>query len=153
MKRCIVLLLCVSLALAGCGRVKRLLAPSAQPTPVVSPTLSVVEGEVEPGAPATAPGAPETLPAPGTPSQPSAPDLTAAAPTVTPQPNPTPDFSTLSFVEKNNLYLELLAQRQAEGADTSAAEDAYVRSLEATLTGDAALADEHLEQAILLLWK
>lgn len=79
----------------------------------------------------------------------------AASATLTPAPaaNPTPDFSAMSFAEKNNLYLQLLSQRQAEGVDTAAAEEAYAQSLEATFQGNAALADQDLEQAILLLWK
>jgi len=59
----------------------------------------------------------------------------------------------MTFVEKNNLFLRLLADRQAEGADTTAAEEAYVLSLEATLAGNTPLADQYLSQAILLLWR
>ena len=76
-----------------------------------------------------------------------------ATPTQPPAANPTPDFSTMTFVEKNNLYLQLLSDRQAEGADTTAAEEAYARSLDATLDGNAGEADQYLQQAILLLWK
>jgi len=78
---------------------------------------------------------------------------TAAAPAPIATANPTPDFSTMTFVEKNNLYLQLLSDRQAEGADTTAAEEAYARSLDATLDGNAGEADQYLQQAILLLWK
>jgi len=95
-----------------------------------------------------------SLAAPATASAPTsaAPSLTGAA-TQAPTVNPTPDFSAMTFVEKNNLYLQLLADRQAEGAVTTTAEETYARSLEAALEGNATLADQYLEQAILLLWK
>src|SRR3972149_6704557 len=72
----------------------------------------------------------------------------AAAPTIA----PTPDFSLMTFVEKNNLYLQLLGEKQTAGANTSDAEEAYTRSLEASLEGNSVQADEYLEQAILILW-
>ena len=75
------------------------------------------------------------------------------AATQSPAANPTPDFSTMTFVEKNNLYLQLLSDRQAEGMDTTAADEAYARSLGATMEGNASEADQYLQQAILLLWK
>ncbi len=86
-------------------------------------------------------------------------ELTTATPapiesiTQPPAANPTPDFSTMTFVEKNNLYLQQLSDRQAEGMDTTAAEEAYARSLGATMEGNASEADQYLQQAILLLWK
>jgi len=92
--------------------------------------------------------APVTASAP-TSAAPSPTRVTTQAPTA----NPTPDFSAMTFVEKNNLYLQLLADRQTEGADTTAAEEAYAQSLEATMEGNATLADQYLEQAILMLWK
>jgi hypothetical protein len=58
----------------------------------------------------------------------------------------------MTFVEKNNLYLQLLGEKQAAGADISDAEEAYTRSLEASLEGNSQQADLYLEQAILLLW-
>jgi len=73
--------------------------------------------------------------------------------TQTPTQAPTPDLASMTFVEKNDLFLRLLTDRQAEGADTTAAEEAYVRSLEATLAGNTLLADQYLSQAILLLWR
>jgi len=66
---------------------------------------------------------------------------------------PTPDLASMTFVERNDLFLQLLAARQAEGADTTAAEEAYARSLEAALEGNTALADQYLSQAIFLLWR
>lgn len=63
-----------------------------------------------------------------------------------------PDFASMTFVEENNLYLELLAERQTESADTSAAEEAYALFLDATLEGNSAQTDQYLQQAILLLW-
>ncbi len=70
----------------------------------------------------------------------------------TPTPAPTPDFASMNFVEKNNLYLELLAGRQTAGMDTTPAEEAYAQSLNAMFDGDTAQADQYLQQAILLLW-
>jgi len=78
---------------------------------------------------------------------------TTLQPSAAPAIAPTPDFAAMTFTEKNDLFIELLAARQAEGADTSAAEDAYGRSLEATLEGNTALADRYLIEAILLLWR
>lgn len=70
-----------------------------------------------------------------------------------PTPAPTPDFASMTFVEKNNLYLELLAERQAAGMDTTQAEEVYAQSLDAMFEGDTAQADQYLQQAILLFWK
>jgi hypothetical protein len=85
------------------------------------------------------------------------PTTAAAAPietaTQSPAANPPPDFSTMTFIEKNNLYLQLLSDRQAEGGDTTVAEEAYARSLDAAMEGNASEADQYLQQAILLLWK
>ncbi len=69
-----------------------------------------------------------------------------------PAPAPTPDFASMNFVEKNNLYLELLAERQAAGMDTTPAEEVYAQSLNVMFEGDTAQADQYLQQAILLLW-
>ena len=123
MKRWLVISLAVFLLVTGCARFR-----GGQPEPPVVSTVVPV--------PATA----ETALEP--PLQPS------AAPTIA----PTPDFASMNFVEENNLYLKFLAERQAEGADTSAAEEAYARSLDATLEGNSAQADQYLQQAILLLW-
>ena len=63
-----------------------------------------------------------------------------------------PDFASMSFVEKNNFYMQLLTEKINAGADISVAEDAYQKSLEASLAGNSAVADETLEEAILILW-
>jgi len=131
----LIILLAVSLAITGCAPLRRVLKGPQAPTPA----LSVAEGPTPVSAvpPQTeVPAAAPTLP-----------------PTVAPTSVPTPDFAAMTFAEKNDLFLELLAARQAEGADTSAAEDAYVRSLEATLEGNTTLADQYLIEAILLLWR
>lgn len=125
MRRSLLILLSLSLALASCARLKRtLIEPPTAPTAANSATASV-------------PAALTEAPVP--------------APTASPQP--TPDFASMTFAEKNALYLELLAARQAEGMDTTAAEDAYTLSLEATLEGNSTLADQYLVEAILLLWR
>ncbi len=79
--------------------------------------------------------------------------VTQTAPAPAESTPPAPDLAGMSFVEKNNLYLELLNQRLAEGMDTGPAEEAYTRSLEATMRGNSQQADQYLQQAILLLWK
>lgn len=125
MKRMIVITAFLMAATTACARLVK--APRSPQETAASPTaLQPAPSE----ATATPPALPAALPA-----------------------NPTPDFAAMSFVEKNNLYLQLLAERQAEGVDTAGAEDAYMHSVEATLEGDSALADRYLEQAILSLWK
>ncbi len=82
------------------------------------------------------------------------PTMTAASTQIPPTPTlaPTPDFASLTFVEKNELFLQVLAERQAAGLDTSAAEEVYLLSVEASFDGNSIQADQYLEQAILLLW-
>ncbi|MFQ5400664.1 MAG: hypothetical protein ACE5E7_13845 [Anaerolineae bacterium] len=93
-------------------------------------------------APPAQPGEPSVTPAPAT----------QAAPTMTPEPGEeAPDLTAMSFVEKNNLYIQLLNEGQTAGADTQTAEEAYAHSLEASLSGDAQAADRYLEQAIFIL--
>lgn len=136
--RSLIILLSLALALTACARLKRVVnPPPAAPATVAEATVS----------PPTAPGAVSsaTVPTPTASSATEAPPAASA--------RPTPDFAAMTFVEKNNLYLELLAARQAEGVDTTAAEEAYARSLDATLEGDGALADQYLIEAILLLWR
>ncbi len=58
------------------------------------------------------------------------------------------DLATMSFVEKNGFYLQLLDEKQAKGADTALAESAYQQSVEASLIGDSQKADQALIQAI-----
>ena len=68
------------------------------------------------------------------------------------QPEPAaPDFASMSFVEKNSLYMQLLNENMDAGLDTFAAEDAYQRSLEASLSSDNEKADRAVEEAILIL--
>lgn len=138
-KRSIILLLCLPLLATACAHFKKV---SVWP-PAVSKVASAPPALMPPSTAAfTSTGAlPITAPAP-----------TEVA-TQSPMANITPDFSTMTFVEKNNLYLQLLSDRQAKGADTTAAEQVYDQSLDATLEGNPALADQYLEQAILLLWK
>ncbi len=93
MRRPLLILLGLSLALASCARLKRTLSePPATPTAVSGTTASV-----------------------------------PAAASATPAAQPTPDFASMTFSEKNELFLELLAARQAEGVDTTAAQEAYAR--------------------------
>lgn len=66
--------------------------------------------------------------------------------------SPTPDFSSMSFLEKNNLYLQLLEGKQNAGVDTSKAEETYQNFLEDSLAGTSGEADQYLQEAILLLW-
>ena len=87
---------------------------------------------------------PDPQPANPTEALPSAP--------VEDQFSPEPDFTDMTFVEKNNLYLQLLTERQSSGGDTNQAEETYARSLEASLNGNAQQANQYQEQAILLLW-
>ena len=61
-------------------------------------------------------------------SEPTAAPAPIESATQSPAANSSPDFSTMTFVEKNNLYLQLLSDQQAEGMDTTAAEEAYARS-------------------------
>jgi hypothetical protein len=67
------------------------------------------------------------------------------------QPESLPDFVSMTFVEKNSLYMQLLNENLDAGIDTLAAENAYQRSLEASLSGDSGKADQALEEAILIL--
>lgn len=124
-KTSILLLLSVVLLATGCTRFKEIIKPFAAPT---SASIST------------------TIPPVPNPA-------VTSIPALVPTTSPTPDFSVMTFVEKNNLYLQLLSERQAEGVNTTAAEEAYTQSLDATLEGNAALADQYLGQAILLLWK
>jgi len=66
--------------------------------------------------------------------------------------DPAPDLTAMSFVEKNTLYMQLFDEKLAAGADTALAESAYQKSIEASLSGDSAQADQALEEAILYLW-
>ena len=66
--------------------------------------------------------------------------------------DPAPDFTTMNFVEKNKLYLQLFDEKSSAGADTTQAETAYQKSIEASLNGDSTTADRALEEAILILW-
>ncbi len=61
------------------------------------------------------------------------------------------DLSEMSFVERNNLYLDLLNHKIDAGADTTAVDKLYVLSMEAMLKDDVAAADQYLIQAIILL--
>ncbi|RME89940.1 MAG: hypothetical protein D6770_03445 [Anaerolineae bacterium] len=117
------------LTLTACARLKRRASP---PAPTVPSPQAAAERTPTPAIVAST----------ETPSQPPA--STA--------PVPTPDFASMTFAEKNELFLQLLAERQAAGMDTSAAEEAYTRSMEASFSGDASQADRYLEEAILLLW-
>jgi hypothetical protein len=84
----------------------------------------------------------------------SIPTMTAVSTQIlsTPTLAPTPDFSSMTFVEKNELFLQLLAEEQAAGLDTGEAEEVYLLSVEASFDGNSIQADQYLEQAILLLW-
>jgi hypothetical protein len=81
------------------------------------------------------------------------PEPTGKQAVTAPAPAAMPDLASMTFAERNDLFLQLLAARQAEGADTAAAEDAYTRSVEAALEGNSAESDRYLEQAISILWK
>ncbi len=61
------------------------------------------------------------------------------------------DLSEMSFVERNNLFLELLNHKIDAGADTIAVDELYVLSMEAMLKDDVAAADQYLIQAIIFL--
>ncbi len=122
----LIVVLVLALTLTSCARLKR---RARTPPPAASPPAAASQ------TPTQAVVAPTEAP-----SQPPA----AVA--------PTPDFATMSFAEKNALFLQLLSERQAAGVDTSAAEEAYTRSVEASLSGESARADRYLEEAILLLW-
>ncbi len=65
---------------------------------------------------------------------------------------PTPDFSSMSFLEKNNLYLQLLEEKQNAGVDTGKAEETYQNFLEESLAGASGMADQYLQESINLLW-
>jgi hypothetical protein len=84
----------------------------------------------------------------------SIPTMTAVSTQIlsTPTLAPTPDFSSMTLVEKNELFLQLLAEEQAAGLDTGEAEEVYLLSVEASFDGNSIQADQYLEQAILLLW-
>lgn len=90
------------------------------------------------------------------PAQPTSPPTQAAAAAqpvdAATEVRAAPDFSAMTFVEKNNLYLQLLEEQQAVGADIGPAEEAYLQSMQASLAGNSAEADRYLEEAILLLW-
>jgi hypothetical protein len=61
------------------------------------------------------------------------------------------DLSEMSFVERNNLFLELLNHKIDAGEDTTAVDELYVLSMEAMLKDDVAGADQYLLQAIIFL--
>ncbi|MFV1950260.1 MAG: hypothetical protein ACC633_10085 [Anaerolineales bacterium] len=63
-----------------------------------------------------------------------------------------PDLSIMTFIEKNDLYLQLLTECLSNNVDTNQAEEIYIHSLESSLSGDGEQADQYLDQAILLLW-
>ncbi len=125
MKRGIILCLCFSLLIAGCVRIER---RETNPGPTLPTTgiESTIDDELA-----------------------ISNDLAVAEYTSA----PIPDLSSMNFVEKNNLYLQLLDEKQLTGLDTSSADEAYFRSIKASLVGDDAAADEYLHEAILLLWK
>ena len=121
MKRFLLILAGLSLLAAGCARVRH--KGVAPPVSSVSPaSSSLTETKVSPT---------ETEEAPAKAS--------------------TPDFSSMSFTEKNDLYLQLLDEKRAAGVDTSEAEEAYLQSVKASFNGQSEEADEYIEQAILLL--
>ncbi len=96
---------------------------------------------------ADSPPAVETALVSATPAQQAPAEATADV-----QSDPLPDFTSMTFVEKNNLYMQLLTERQSAGMDTSLAEETYLYSMEASFAGESAQADKALEEAILLLW-
>ncbi|NOY98872.1 MAG: hypothetical protein GXP40_06685 [Chloroflexi bacterium] len=124
MKRWIVILLGLSVLASGCARFKKGGANPPPAAPTVAPAPTVEQAPV--ASPTQAPVEPELAPA--------------------------PDLASMTFVEKNNLYMQLLTEKQAAGVDTNAAEEAYLRSVEASFSGDSAQADQYLQDAILLLW-
>lgn len=124
MKRVIILCLSLFLLITGCVRINR---EDANPGPTLSTTGFESTVYEEPAI---------------------SNDLAAAEYTSA----PTPDLSFMNFVEINNLYLKLLDEKQLTGLDTSSADEAYFRSLEASLAGNDVAADEYLHEAILLLW-
>ena len=141
--------------LSGCARLRRLggrgaAAPPATatttPTAVPAMTEPTTEPVVEPtaAAPTAAPIAPTT--APTAEQSPVAPTEVMPPPPATPPP-----LDSMTFDEKNQLFLELLSYRQEQGIDTAYVEELYIQSLEAAFTGDAAAADDYLDQAILAL--
>lgn len=121
MKRWIVSLLGLSLLVSGCARLKGLGTDSP------------------PAAPTPASASTEPVPAPADEAQSE------------PAPKSTPDLASMTFVEKNDLYIRLLTEKQAAGIDTSQAEEAYMNSLEASLNGESGQADQYLQEAITLL--
>lgn len=87
------------------------------------------------------------------PAQISTPQISDSAPTdADPTLNTPPDFGSMQFVEKNDLYIRLLQEKQNAGAATNQAENEYINFLEASLRNDTMLADEYLQKAIMLLW-
>lgn len=86
----------------------------------------------------------------GTRSDPAAPVQPEATQPAEPA-QPEVVLDTMSFVERNNLYLELLEQWTDAGMDTTQAEELYSKSLEASLNGDSDSADDYLNQAIMIL--
>ena len=91
-----------------------------------------------------------------TPQGPAAPPVSTA--TADPsqglaEPTATPvDFTALDFAARNRLYLQWVEEKRAAGFDTAPAEDLYLRSLEASLAGDTAQADQYLIEALQWLW-
>ena len=124
MKRWIILCFCLFLTVSGCGRIMRDVPNQGQPLPATGSAAAIDEG----------------------------PTISSDLPSVESTPLPLPDFDSMSFVEKNNLYLQLINEEQQAGLDTSHADEVYFRSLEASLAGNAAADDEYLHEAILLLW-
>lgn len=150
----------ILLLLTGCSalrRARRAVSPSSSSPPTIVVPINTPTSLPPTGLPAeAAPTAPPTEAPAETPTTTPPTEAPAATPTtaaeVQPAVTPTlPPLDNMTFVEKNNLYLDLLAARQAEGADTTAADELYVLAVEAMFQGDTATADQRLEEAILSL--
>ena len=122
MKNQILILLGASLLLSGCARFRK---TKISPPATEIPVAAPVEEDTEEISEEIA----EEVPA-----------------------NPLPDLASMSFVEKNTLYMQLLEEKSVAGADVSSAEALYQKSIEASLSGDSAGADNTLEEAIIYLW-
>ena len=126
--------------LTGCGSLRRAVRGSRSAPAQPSPTAAADDSPAAPSPQPSSPAPPEATATTGA----DAPAEPEAAPTL-------PPLETMTFIERNTLYLEILAEKQADGADTTEAEELYIQSVEATLNGDTTAADTYLNEAILAL--
>lgn len=129
-------------ALAGCKAISMPIGTVTKPS---TPLAQAVTPTATAGLP-TMPR-PMVTPTAGLPTTPRPIATPTAAKTVRVAPT-LPPLNKMSFTERNALYFRLLTARQAEGRDTSAAEEEYTQAIELMFAGNFTEADKKLNQAI-----